>query len=125
MDFSRPLIETANRHFKADNITYQLVDVSELDGVRGAYDRVLMSAALQHLSPAQADRMFARLIDAGVHQRLPALEGIGQLVQHAAAKGWASICDPRKPKYGQPQQPGIGKSAQAFMALNASGNEPF
>ena len=61
VDFSRPLIETANRHFKADNITYQLADVSELDGVRGAYDRVLMSAALQHLSPAQADRMFARL----------------------------------------------------------------
>jgi 2-polyprenyl-3-methyl-5-hydroxy-6-metoxy-1,4-benzoquinol methylase len=61
VDFSRPLIETANRHFKADNITYQLADVSELQGVQGAYDRVLMSAALQHLSAAQAERMFARL----------------------------------------------------------------
>jgi 2-polyprenyl-3-methyl-5-hydroxy-6-metoxy-1,4-benzoquinol methylase len=56
VDFSAPLIDTANRHFKADNISYQLADASELGGVQGPFDRVLMNAALQRLSPAQAER---------------------------------------------------------------------
>lgn len=53
----------------------------------------------------------------------------GRLVQHAAAKGWASICDPRKSLngYGNGQQhhPNIGRGAQAFASLNLSDDRPM
>ena len=44
----------------------------------------------------------------------------GRLVERAAAKGWATICDPRKPmngtNYGQANQhSGLGKSAAAAV----------
>jgi len=61
VDFSRPLIEIANTHFKADNITYLVGDVCELESVQGVYDRVLLSAALQHLSPSQVEQLLPRL----------------------------------------------------------------
>lgn len=42
----------------------------------------------------------------------------GRLVQHAAAKGWASICDPRKPMngYGNGQQHHSNRPSQTAVA---------
>ncbi len=44
----------------------------------------------------------------------------GRLVEHAAAKGWAAIHDPRKPMNGhangQSQSPGIGRTEAAAIA---------
>jgi SAM-dependent methyltransferase len=61
MDFSRPLIEVARRHFAAENIDYLIGDAIELEGVHDRYDAVLVSAAWQHFSPAQAIALFRRL----------------------------------------------------------------
>jgi 2-polyprenyl-3-methyl-5-hydroxy-6-metoxy-1,4-benzoquinol methylase len=63
VDFSEPLIETARTHFGRQNIHYLVGDAVELKDVRDRYDRVLVSAALQHFSPAQAARLFQRLKD--------------------------------------------------------------
>lgn len=48
----------------------------------------------------------------------------GRLVQHAAEKGWATICDPRTPRYGARRtRPGMGigrTEAAAIAALGGS-----
>ncbi len=60
-DFSAPLIEAAREHFARPNVEYLVEDATELRSVNGRYDRILVSAALQHFSPLQAERMLRRL----------------------------------------------------------------
>jgi cyclopropane fatty-acyl-phospholipid synthase-like methyltransferase len=61
VDFSKPLIDTAMRHFAPSNVEYVNEDVLDFDTARGPYDRVLVSAALQHFGPANGRRLFGQL----------------------------------------------------------------
>lgn len=45
----------------------------------------------------------------------------GRLVEHAAAKGWGSINDPRKPKYGNPSNDRTDPTSAAVRSLLGSG----
>lgn len=62
-DFSRPLIDTARGRFAASNISFDVGDAIDLDGVNGQFDCVHLGAALQHLDQRQAGRMLRRLHD--------------------------------------------------------------
>ncbi len=64
IDFSEPLIDTARRRFAAANIEYRLADVTDPSIYTHQYDCALMSGALQHIRPSQADRMFHALATA-------------------------------------------------------------
>lgn len=61
LDFSRPLIEAARTHFHAPNVRYLVGSAIDLEEIEGKYERVLLSAVLQHISPEQAREMFRRL----------------------------------------------------------------
>jgi cyclopropane fatty-acyl-phospholipid synthase-like methyltransferase len=61
VDFSRPLIDVARARFAGSNVRFSVGDATDLDDVGGPYDRVLMCAALQFISPTQAVAMFRRI----------------------------------------------------------------
>lgn len=54
IDFSRPLLEVANRDHRPANVVYQNINVLDLDKMlpiaKGAFSKVLMYEALQHVS---------------------------------------------------------------------------
>jgi 2-polyprenyl-3-methyl-5-hydroxy-6-metoxy-1,4-benzoquinol methylase len=60
VDFSRVLIETAKAHFQRDNIDYVLGDARQL-AVDGKFDCILISAAIQHFTHAEAALLLERL----------------------------------------------------------------
>ena len=61
IDFSRPLIEVAQTQFASSNVTYLFGDATDLNGLDGPYDCVLISAALQFFNRTQVARMFRQL----------------------------------------------------------------
>ena len=61
IDFSKPLIETAKRHFALANVNYVVADAVELDGIDGSFDFALVSAALRFFDPRSARRLLRQL----------------------------------------------------------------
>jgi ubiquinone/menaquinone biosynthesis C-methylase UbiE len=59
VDFSGPLLATARRDYHHPRIEYILGDVLAFEFPESAFDCVLMYAALQYFSPAQAKQLLA------------------------------------------------------------------
>ena len=61
VDFSRPLIDVAKKEHASPNVTYVLGDALAIGRPDAPFDRVLVSAAIQHFSPAEVRRLFDQL----------------------------------------------------------------
>jgi len=61
VDYSGPLIETAQASFARGNVDYLIDDARSLHRVSGRYDRALVSAAFQFFDESEAERTLRRL----------------------------------------------------------------
>lgn len=61
IDFSKPLIDVARRDYAPPNVEYVVGDAIDLEGASGQYDCVLIWFAFQYFTPAQAEKMLAKL----------------------------------------------------------------
>jgi SAM-dependent methyltransferase len=63
IDYSKPLLETAVRHFTSSNISYVLGDVTALPSsiLDQRFDKIYMYEALQHLGASLASEMLRQL----------------------------------------------------------------
>lgn len=94
VDFSRPLIETANKYHRPANVHYQLLsvlDVQPSSFAHGLFDKVLLYDALQHFQPADFGTLLTRLSPLTTRRRRMLFGGIPD-----RGRRWRFYDSPRK-----------------------------